>query len=132
MIHLVMIDWAGPCPFGEQALVLRNIAALYLKRQEKYGKKVDFTHLLVEGRLSFRGATSFGSYSGNRFFADFGTHNDVPWYCEFLLPVSAEHIDIALNESILFGTSRKAGGWTVSEIDIEQSIATHDNIHSSE
>jgi hypothetical protein len=123
--ELVMIDWAGPAPFGEQMLALRNIAAIYLRGT--YDAKVNFTHLLIEGKLTFRGRTVFGTFTGPRFFADFGTHNDRPWYCEFLLPKGRECAAISEDDSIsaYFLTS---DGCRVEKVDVAQGHASEDNL----
>lgn len=123
--ELVMIDWAGPVPFGEQMLALRNIAAIYLRGS--YDANVNFTHLLIEGKLTFRGQTVFGTFTGPRFFADFGTHNDRPWYCEFLLPKGRELADISDDDPIsaYFLTN---DSWRMKKVDVAQGRASEENI----
>lgn len=126
MFHLVLIDWAGPVPFGEQMLVLRNIIALYLRRGS-YDKRVNFTHLLIEGKLTFRGPTTFGMFSGNRFFVDLGTHNGSPWYCECLLPSSGEYVDLE-EQGVIFAALPENDGISIREVDLSQGHATESNI----
>lgn len=126
-----MIDWAGPVPFGEQGYVVRNIAALYVRRGT-YGRKVNFTHLLVEGQLTFRGRGNFGTFSGTRFFADFGTHHGKPWYCEFLLPARSEYIDIDENSIVIMTYVENGRVLSQELVDIDQCHVTEGNILSSD
>ncbi len=63
---------------------MRDIASSYLTKD--YPARVEFTHSLLEGFLTHKGSAIFGSFSGPRFHADFGTHRDAPWNCEFILP----------------------------------------------
>lgn len=127
MLYLVMIDWGGPPLSGEQQLALRNIASIYLRRGT-YDKKVNFTHALVEGKLTFRGRTILGAFSGNRFFVDFGTHWDLPWYCEFVLPTNRESVDIDEDDVVFSGRIENGDITMQDSVDIGQARATHDNI----
>ena len=123
--HVVLIDWAGPVPFGEQMLALRNIASIYLRRGT-YDKKVNFTHLLIEGKLTYRGPMAFGSLAGKRFFVDLGTHNAAPWYCEFLLLRHEEEID---EDSVIFqGLLDENEEYAIKQVDVAQGRASEDNI----
>jgi hypothetical protein len=121
-----MIDWAGPPASGEQQLVLRNIVALYLRRGT-FDKKVNFTHLLIEGKLTHRGVSVYGMFAGNRFFVDMGTHNDMPWYYEVILPATMEYVDIPEDE-ILFSGLLSNDKYLISEVDISQGRVSDENI----
>ncbi len=125
--HIVMIDWSGPVASGEQHLVLRNITALYLRRGT-YDKKVNFTHLLIEGKLTHRGVGTFGMFAGNRFFVDLGTYRDLPWYYEILLPATMEYVDIPEDEVIFCGLFHGNDVSNVTQVDLSQVRATEDNI----
>lgn len=124
MMYLVLIDWAGPALFGEQQLALRNIASIYLRRGI-YGEKVNFTHLLIEGCLTYRGPFALGSFAGWRFFADLGTYHDRPWYCEFILLRHEEEID---DNSVIFSTRVDNGRYVIARVDVPQGRASEDNI----
>ena len=127
MYDVVLIDWGGPSPFGEQQIALRNIASIYLRRGMQ-GTKVNFTHLLIEGRLTYRGPAVYGMFSGSRFFADFGTINDRPWYCEFLLPTNSELVDI--DESVARTTlyMDQNEQLVIEDVDVSQGRASGDNL----
>jgi hypothetical protein len=126
MYHLVMIDWGGPSLTGEQALVLRNIASLWLRGS--YGKEVNFTHFLIEGKLRHRGRLSLGSFSGSRFFADFGSHNNAPWYSEFMLPAQYETAEVHNDDALAYIRIVNEESLEITSIDVPQSQATADNI----
>jgi hypothetical protein len=129
MFQYVTIDWAGPTLFGEQMLAMENIAELYL-RKGTYDKKVNFTHLLVEGKLTCRGKTTFGMFSGVGFFADFGTHNGRPWYCHFLLPANRRQ-GIIGDDDVVFSAIPCDDGWIIQQADTAQGHVSEDNITSS-
>jgi hypothetical protein len=127
MKQFIMIDWAGPPLFGEQMMTVANIAELYLQKGT-YGKKVNFTHLLLEGRLTLRGPTTYGTFAGIGFFADFGTYNDRPWYCHFLLPAN-RRIGVPIPEDMVaFAIIHEGDGCHIHQIEVEQARVTEDNI----
>jgi hypothetical protein len=119
------IDWAGPPLSGEQAIVLRKIAIRYLQLDLEE-ERITFTHLLIEGQLKYRGFLSLGNLRGRRFFADFGTHRDMPWNCEFILPRGTEYVELddEVRQWISYGNG------STDPIDLSQTRITDANIIS--
>lgn len=88
---LVSIHWTAQALTDAQQLVLRNIATLALRRDDKR-RTFDFTHELVEGRLTRESDGLFVTFAGTFFHADLGTVRGERWTVDFLLPKGSERL----------------------------------------
>ena len=88
MDGFIGIDWTAQPLSIEQKLVLLKIAALYLESGSDKDW-VDFTHLLIEGRLTHQSSGMFVTYAGNFFHADLGTIKGEKWTSDFLITNSS-------------------------------------------
>lgn len=80
----VSINWGGKSLTPEEQLVMVKVAALLLKDDRKRSS-VDFTHELIDGRLTHESSGIFVTVVGNFFRAELGEVDGRPWYHEFLL-----------------------------------------------
>lgn len=87
---ILSINWTAQPLTGEQLLVLRNVAAQYL-RKEKKGSTVDFSHPLCEGRITKKKQGVYGVFGGTFFFAELGVVRGEKWTADFMLPRGSEH-----------------------------------------
>jgi hypothetical protein len=106
MDGLIFMNWTVAPLSPEQQSVMRNVAALFLRREDQSVDHVDFDHFLLEGRLYRKSKGLFVTMAGTFFHADLGTHRGVKWTSDFLLRAGAERIpfdDPAFN--VLFKTT---------------------------
>ncbi|MDB5236943.1 MAG: hypothetical protein JWL88_45 [Parcubacteria group bacterium] len=93
MKHSLFLSWKGSPLTDAQNVVLRNVAVLFLTRNMKQ-TSVNFTHLLLEGRLENKGAGLYISTPGTFFHADMGLVRGELWTADFLIPRGSEVIDL--------------------------------------
>lgn len=125
--NLININWTGAPLSGEQRLVIHQLAVLFVKTR---GERdwIDFTHMLVEGRLYKGRQGSLGTYSGTFFTAEMGEVSGIPWVLHFLLPHSALNGHIQEGDAFLSTTWYPDGRVDVALIDAancEASQASH-------
>ena len=99
---LIWLDWSLKPLTDEQKLVLRDVAAKYVRDGQV--APIRFSHELCEGILTQKSEGTYGTYSGTFFHADLGVIKGERWTCDFLLPRNTEHI--SLNEDSIVFSSR--------------------------
>lgn len=104
---LISINWTAQALSSEQLLVLRNVAAMVLKEGIKLAE-VDFTHELVEGRLTRKSSGTFVAFAGTFFHAHLGKVRGEDWTVDFLIPKGSEYITI--DEKSVVISSRPLAG----------------------
>lgn len=105
---IININWTAAPLSDEQKHVILQLAVLLLSRDE-YPDGVDFTHDLVEGRLTSKGAGRFGAIPGHFFHADLGHVRGVRWTIDFLVPAGSERMILDQSIRIRSSTLRPDG-----------------------
>lgn len=114
---LISVNWTGQAFTGEQLVVLRNVAAHYLRSGRKYAT-FNFRHLLCEGTIKRTNEGSYGTFSGTFFHADCGTFKGERWTCDFLLPRGTERLLLSEDSSVLMGRMLPGGDFGVRKVDV--------------
>jgi hypothetical protein len=91
--HLISINWTAQPLTPEQLLVIRNVAAIHLRRGGRE-REIDFSHELCEGRLIRKSEGLFVTFVGTFFTADLGLMKGERWTIDFLLPAGSEQFQI--------------------------------------
>ena len=110
------IAWTAQPLSAEQIFVLRNIAVIYLKGDHKR-KTVNFTHELIEGKLTCKSEGLFVTFVGTFFHADLGLVNGERWSVDFLIPRGAETIELDPNQVVIGGRFKPDGSTDERQID---------------
>lgn len=117
------IAWTAQPLSAEQIFVLRNIAVIYLKGDYRRST-VDFTHELIEGRLTCKSEGLFVTFAGTFFHADLGLVNGERWTVDFLIPRGAETIELDPNQVVIGGRFKSDGSTDARQIDRSLTGAT--------
>lgn len=121
--NLININWTAAPLSGEQRMVIHQLAVIFLKTR---GERdwIDFTHMLVEGRLHKGRRGSLGTYSGTFFTAEMGYVRGIPWTLHFLLPNSALNGHIREGDTFLGTTWHSDGRVEFAQIEATNCMAT--------
>jgi hypothetical protein len=93
MDGLFFINWSGQNTSGMERMVMYTAAVKLLQASNK-SDKVYFTHPILEGVLTAKGAGFIGSIRGNVFRADLDEVDGIPRAVEFLVRFGSElHAD---------------------------------------
>jgi len=116
---IISINWTAQNLTGEQLLVLRNVAAQHLCRQEK-GSTVTFAHWLCDGMITRKSEGTFVTFAGTFFHADLGTVKGERWTVDFLLPRGSEHFICDENTEVLAVRPLKGGDFKATKVNYKQ------------
>ena len=115
--QLICVSWTGQAFTGEQLIVLRNVAAHYLRSGRKH-VAFNFKHMLCEGNIKRMGEGPFGTFSGTFFHADCGTIKGERWTCDFLLPRGTEDISFFEDDSVVVERMLPGGDFGRRKVDV--------------
>ena len=113
---VISIDWRGQAFTDEQMLVLRNVAARYLRTGKKH-VELNFKHPLCEGTIKREREGTYGMFAGTFFRADLGTVRGERWTCDFLLLRGTEHIILDDDAVVISARSFGTNGVKFSRVD---------------
>ncbi len=127
--NLININWTAAPLSGEQRMVIHQLAVIFLKTR---GERdwIDFTHMLVEGRLHKGRRGSLGTYSGTFFTAEMGYVRGIPWTLHFLLPNSAVNAQLREGDTYLSAIWHSDGRMEFTQIDPDSCKATEASLLS--
>ncbi|MES2668129.1 MAG: hypothetical protein V4644_00325 [Patescibacteria group bacterium] len=128
--EFVHISWTAAPLSSEQKFVLRNIAALFLRREDPAVDEVDFTHELVEGRLTRKSKGLFVTFAGTFFHADLGTVGGVRWTVDFLMPNGSERMPLDDSSVLMSFRENPDGSIAKRKIDSKLAAATEASLLS--
>lgn len=114
--QIISINWTAQQLSAEQLLVLRNVAALVLRREMK-NPIINFTHTLLDGVITRKSEGVFVTFCGTFFHADMGSVNGERWTVDFLLPRNSEKIAIDESAVILSSRPLKNGEVEIQQVD---------------
>ncbi len=113
---LISMNWTAQPLSPEQLLVLRNVAALHLRRDGKHSV-INFTHELCEGVLTRKSEGLFVTFVGTFFHADLGLVKGERWTVDFLLPRGSEHLIIDDTSYVIAGRMSPTGRTEYRDVD---------------
>lgn len=120
---LIHIGWTAAPLSPEQLTVLHRIAVLFLRREDPSQSSINFSHELIEGRLTRKGKGLFVTFAGTFFHADLGTVRGERWTVDFLLPAGMENV--VLDASNLYTSrARPDGTRELLDVDIKLTAAS--------
>ena len=121
MWTVISINWTVQPLSGEQMLVLRNVAALHLRKRKKQSV-VNFKHALCEGQLTRKKEGSLGTFSGTIFEADLGALKGERWTAEILIPRNSEWIPIEDDSVVIMTRPIPGGDFGVKQVDTTKTV----------
>lgn len=129
MWTILSINWTAQALTDEQLLVLRNVAARFLREGRK-AASIRFSHPLCEGLLTRKREGAFGSFGGTFFHADLGLVKGKRWTCDFLLPSGTEDITPD-DDSIVISSRQLASGEIASApVDLAKTAVADASTHT--
>jgi len=116
MYGYLNIAWTAQALSAEQIFVLRNIAVIYLKGDRRR-ETVNFSHEMVEGRLTCKSKGLFVTFVGTFFHADLGLVGGERWTVDFFIPARSEHIEIDPKTVVMTGKHNPDGSFESGTLD---------------
>ena len=115
MFDLIVVN-ATQILAGEQARIIRNVAATQLRKSQKHST-THFAHDFCEGSITRKDEGVFGTFSGTFFQADLGTNKGERWTIDFLIPRNTEWLMADEDISIFFVKKLPDGDVGTKQID---------------